>query len=208
MNRNKCQECALLWPMKDRCCVFTAPANIPFVSPCPHLSCSTMADTMRATASMSPRNELEPAGHAISSTMPDSLSTYHHRYHRYALFMTMVMIAGLLIPFAQMYEMASRYTKVPFANISDPKQQCAAFSICLEIAKQAGVRWVPIDYPAGSKRAYIILPLYQRDDTEPLRMRKWAASKGVAKTRDWLKDQGMSSTDVLPFVAAKDPFYW
>ncbi|KAF8871648.1 hypothetical protein BD779DRAFT_1791481 [Infundibulicybe gibba] len=120
----------------------------------------------------------------------------------------MVMIIGLLIPFAQMYEMASRHTEEPLIEVRDPTQQCIAFDICLDIAKKAGVRWVPVDYPAGSKRGCIILPLYERDDGHPLRMKAWAASKGVAKTRDWLKGHGMSATEHLPFVATKDPFYW
>ncbi|KAF8884342.1 hypothetical protein BD779DRAFT_1787275 [Infundibulicybe gibba] len=120
----------------------------------------------------------------------------------------MVVIVGILIPFAQMFEMASRHTEELLDNVRSPRQQCRAFGICSGIAKKAGVRWVPVDYPAGSKRACIILPLYERDEGQPLHMRSWAASKGVAKTRDWLKDQGMSLTEHLPFVAAKDPFYW
>ncbi|KAF8899448.1 hypothetical protein BD779DRAFT_84306 [Infundibulicybe gibba] len=118
-----------------------------------------------------------------------------------------MIIVGLMIPFAQMFEMASHHTPKPLDDVRDPSQQCTAFDICKHIAKKAGARWVPVDYPAGSKRACIILPLYQRDDSEPLRMKNWARSKGVARTREWLKAQGMSGTELLPLVAAKDPFY-
>ncbi|KAF8872459.1 hypothetical protein BD779DRAFT_343384 [Infundibulicybe gibba] len=82
-------------------------------------------------------------------------------------------IIGLLVPFTQI-------------------QQVHAFNICYTIAEKAGARWVPVDYPAGSKQACIILPLYERDDTQPLRMKRWAASECVAKARAWLKKHGIS----------------
>ncbi|KAF8869385.1 hypothetical protein BD779DRAFT_1479996 [Infundibulicybe gibba] len=85
-------------------------------------------------------------------------------------------IIGLLIPFTQMYEMASLHTSRTLVDVHDPSQQVHAFNICYTIAEKAGTRWVPVDYPAGSKQACIILPLYERDDTQPLRMKRWAAS--------------------------------
>ncbi|KAF8872458.1 hypothetical protein BD779DRAFT_1791156 [Infundibulicybe gibba] len=117
-------------------------------------------------------------------------------------------IIGLLIPFTQMYEMASLHTPTTLDDVHDPSQQVHAFDICYTIAEKAGARWVPVDYPAGSKQACIILPIYERDDTQPLRMKRWAASKCVANARAWLKKHGMSETDRLPFVATTDPIYW
>ncbi|GLB39448.1 hypothetical protein LshimejAT787_0606100 [Lyophyllum shimeji] len=90
----------------------------------------------------------------------------------------MGMIIGLLIPIGNMYKMASRHTSEPLTDVLDPRQQTIAFSICSDIAKRAGVRWVPVDYPKGSKRACIVMPLYERDDGAPLRMEQWAASRG------------------------------
>ncbi|KAF8875579.1 hypothetical protein BD779DRAFT_1700598 [Infundibulicybe gibba] len=78
---------------------------------------------------------------------------------------------GHLIPFTQMYKMASHCTEEPLIGVWDPAQQCVAFDICLDIAKKAGVCWVPVDYPAGSKRGCIILPLCERDNGHPLRMK-------------------------------------
>ncbi|KAF8869383.1 hypothetical protein BD779DRAFT_1479995 [Infundibulicybe gibba] len=86
-------------------------------------------------------------------------------------------IIGLLIPFTQMYEMASLHTPTTLVDVHDPSQQVHAFDICYTIAEKAGARWVPVDYPAGSKQACIILPIYERDDTQPLRMKRWAAGK-------------------------------
>ncbi|GLB39451.1 hypothetical protein LshimejAT787_0606130 [Lyophyllum shimeji] len=120
----------------------------------------------------------------------------------------MGMIIGLLIPIGNMYEMASRHTSEPLTDLLSPRQQTIAFTICLDIAKKAGVRWVPVDYPKGSKRACIVMPLYERDDGAPLRMEQWAASRGVAKARQWLKDQGIAAAALLPFVAVEDPIYW
>ncbi|KAF8872462.1 hypothetical protein BD779DRAFT_1572798 [Infundibulicybe gibba] len=91
-------------------------------------------------------------------------------------------IIGLLVPFTQI-------------------QQIHAFNICYTIAEKAGAHWVPLDYPAGSKRPCLMLLLYERDDTQPLRMKRWAASKCVANARAWLKGHGMSETERLPFVA-------
>ncbi|KAF8874655.1 hypothetical protein BD779DRAFT_235902 [Infundibulicybe gibba] len=146
--------------------------------------------------------------HISSLTQNESVSFSKSLRPPTVIFSSNMIIIGLLIPFTQMYEMASLRTAEPLDDIQNPAQQCLAFGICSKIAKKAGVRWVPVDYPAGSKRACIILPLYERDDGHPLRMKTWAASKGVAKTRDWLKGHGMSATENLPFVATKDPFYW
>ncbi|KAF8884344.1 hypothetical protein BD779DRAFT_1472109 [Infundibulicybe gibba] len=87
-----------------------------------------------------------------------------------------MMIIGLLIPFGQMYQMASRHTEEFLVDVLDPVQQCLGFDICSQIAKKAGVQWVPVDYLAGSKRGCIILPLYERDDDQPPRMKAWQRS--------------------------------
>ncbi|KAF8884340.1 hypothetical protein BD779DRAFT_1472105 [Infundibulicybe gibba] len=98
-----------------------------------------------------------------------------------------------------MHEIASCHMELEelLVDVQNPRSKlnCPAFGICSKISKKAGVRWVPVDYPAGSKHACIILPLYG-----------WP--KGVAKTRDWLKGHGILATENLPFVATKDPFYY
>jgi len=109
-------------------------------------------------------------------------------------------IAGLLISIDQMYEMASHIAQKPMTDLT------LSYGVCRDEALKTGSRWVPVDYPAKSKKPGIVLVLLEHDAEKKIGLNKWRAGKRVATAKQWLKDRGISGTEKIQFVTTQDPF--
>ncbi|KAF8970083.1 hypothetical protein BDZ97DRAFT_2055394, partial [Flammula alnicola] len=98
-------------------------------------------------------------------------------------------VAGLLITYKQMREMAS------FLANTEVTSNDVAYSLCSREAEKARSRWVPLDYPEDSQRPRIVLALVEHDGDKKISIRKWNESHRAQTARKWLKDRGVSGTE-------------
>ncbi|KAF8958793.1 hypothetical protein BDZ97DRAFT_1923409 [Flammula alnicola] len=109
-------------------------------------------------------------------------------------------VAGLLINYKQMREMASFLAKTEVTSND------VAYSLCSREAEKVRSRWVPVDYPEDSQRPRIVLALVEHDGDKKISTKKWNESHRAQTARKWLKDRNVSGTEEMIFVSVDDPF--
>ena len=105
-------------------------------------------------------------------------------------------VIGLLLSFEQLYEMATFLSakRVPTVTVSNDSE---AFGICSEEALAHNINLVPVDYPVGSKRPWIVVAFFLHNGAKKFSAKKWGQSRKAAKAREWLKARGVSGVDEL-----------